>query len=431
MKMGKSFLIEFRECPGFYFLCLTLFLMPFPRSWALYPQGFFFLTGLVLWVTDFRKIYRSFSSDFEWIAPLLAYFAVVTIWGLRSSNFVEFTGPYLMFLLIPLLGYPVFSSAYFRKNLPFLVKSFIFGLLAICIFEFARALYNSLTLSGGKLIFNPNIDFNISATSFDYLSAKSRFRSVELSFLEHPPYLALKIIFAVALLFEFRNELNMSKHWLVLFAAILIIFLYSLSTRIGFIIPAFIILYYLYRYFAKHRLRLVFIFILPFFLFGSYKIANMNQRVREKSDLLITGLTSGKGLIKADPRFISWITSSELILQKPLFGVGPDAREILAAEYLKKGFTNESELRLNAHNQFLETQLTFGIIGSLILIWIFSVPACSVRKSSKPALQVIFMIITLTSFLFESVLVRQWGIMFFVMFYCILIFLPWKNMENT
>jgi O-antigen ligase len=380
-----------------------------------------------MWIKDFRNLKPKFQAHFNKIAPLLAYFLLIIVWGLRSPGFMKFTEPYLMFLFIPLMGYPVFSSGYFSRNLNVFISSFIFGILTICLFEFARALFNSVCFTGGRVIFNPDIDFNISATSFDYLSAKSRFRSVELSYLEHPPYLALKIIFAIALIIEFRKELKFPTYINVLITGILLVFLFALSARIGFIIPAIIILYYMYRFSLKHRIRLVFFLILPLFLFGTYKIASLNPRVREKTELLISRLDSGKDLREVDPRFTSWLTSSELILRHPVFGVGPEARDILAAEYMEKGLREEADLRLNSHNQFLETQLTFGVLGTFILLWMLITPARQIGRSSKPSLIIIFMIIIITSLLFESVLVRQWGIMFFVMFYCLIMFLPEKE----
>jgi O-antigen ligase len=107
-----------------------------------------------------------------------------------------------------------------------------------------------------------------------------------------------------------------------------------------------------------------------------------------------------------------------------------DARNILAIEYKKQGYNNEASLRLNSHNQFLETQLTFGITGTLVLLWLLFGPLLRKGGITNPVIYKAFLIIILTSSLFESLFVRQWGIMFFVLFYCIQVFIP-RSIENS
>jgi hypothetical protein len=51
------------------------------------------------------------------------------------------------------------------------------------------------------------------------------------------------------------------------------------------------------------------------------------------------------------------------------------------------------------------------------------------RKAWKPSLICPFLIIVAVAMMFESILVRQWGIMFFVLFYCILT-IPDKVPDN-
>jgi O-antigen ligase len=116
----------------------------------------------------------------------------------------------------------------------------------------------------------------------------------------------------------------------------------------------------------------------------------------------------------------SWYSSLMLIKENPFFGVGLDARNKLTEEYKRRGYTIEAEFRLNSHNQFLETQLTFGIFGTVLLLWMLITPLIRRRKKWNQSLICPFLIIITISMLFESILVRQWGIMFFVLFYCIL-----------
>ncbi len=153
----------------------------------------------------------------------------------------------------------------------------------------------------------------------------------------------------------------------------------------------------------------------------TFKISFLNERINNKiSDLLIKFNNKELVVKKVDPRLNEWLTTIELIREHPFFGVGLNSRDILANQFNKNGFPYEASIRLNSHNQFLETQLAFGIPGTLILLWMLLTPLIR-RNTWNQSLIIPFLIIVCISMLFESILVRQWGIMFFVLFYCILL----------
>jgi len=97
--------------------------------------------------------------------------------------------------------------------------------------------------------------------------------------------------------------------------------------------------------------------------------------------------------------------------------------------YIKEGYPYYAQLKLNAHNQFLETQLTWGIPGTVLLILMLFAPAIRRWNVYSRPLYVTFLIILITAFLFESVLVRQWGIMFYSVFYLFQITQSAENKE--
>lgn len=76
---------------------------------------------------------------------------------------------------------------------------------------------------------------------------------------------------------------------------------------------------------------------------------------------------------------------------------------------------------LNAHNQFSDTIIAVGLIGLALLLIMFAIPIYLWIKNKT--FDIIFfslLIIIAFNSLFESVLERQMGIMFFVFFYFIL-----------
>ncbi|MBR6776092.1 MAG: hypothetical protein IKM23_10360, partial [Bacteroidales bacterium] len=76
---------------------------------------------------------------------------------------------------------------------------------------------------------------------------------------------------------------------------------------------------------------------------------------------------------------------------------------------------------LNAHNQFSDTIIAVGVIGLLLLLTFFAYPIYLWIKNKNFDI-VFFSLLLIIAFnsLFESVLERQMGIMFFVFFYFLL-----------
>jgi len=383
--------------------------MPFPRSWSLWSLGIFLFFGFLIWISDFMRLKYLFSQKWLIILAPVCYFVLHTIYFVFDPEWI-YLEEKLMFLLVPVLGLPVFISDYFSKNLSILLKSFIYGILLICLFLFLRATWESISFTDGVVNFKPLTDQNV-----------SRYNWEQLSVFEHPTYLTIKVLWVICLLFFTGGYLNLSKIKRFLFVLFLSVFTFLLSSRAGIIILSFILIYFIYTWLNTTRRRMLLLLIIPLILFGVYKISKMNKRMNrilvetiERSAIEKAGL---KGL---DPRTKSWFSALHLIKKKPVSGVGLNARNILATEYARQGYKTETELRLNAHNQYLETQLTFGIPGTIILFWMLLIPLIKRRKSLNQQLVVPFLMIVAISMLFESILVRQWGIMFFILFYCVL-----------
>lgn len=75
----------------------------------------------------------------------------------------------------------------------------------------------------------------------------------------------------------------------------------------------------------------------------------------------------------------------------------------------------------NAHNQFSDTIIAVGIIGLLLFLMMLIIPIYLGIKNKKSDIVLISLVSTIAfNSLFESVLERQMGIMFFVFFYFIL-----------
>jgi O-antigen ligase len=115
-------------------------------------------------------------------------------------------------------------------------------------------------------------------------------------------------------------------------------------------------------------------------------------------------------------RMIKWYSASNIITSNFLGGVGTgDGINALVEEYKKLNFKNGIDFKYNAHNQYLETTIKFGIIGLVSIILLLYNPLRAAVKQKN------FMLLSVTVFLigafcFESMLERQHGVVFLSFF---------------
>jgi O-antigen ligase len=130
-----------------------------------------------------------------------------------------------------------------------------------------------------------------------------------------------------------------------------------------------------------------------------------------------------EGFNSTTGRISIWKNSLQIIAKNSVLGVGTgDAKDEILKHYKLK---NEKELyskKLNSHNQFLQTTIAIGLLGLIVLLLILGIPLFLFYKQSD-FLAVIFVLLIVFNFLFESMLETQAGVIFFSFF----LFLFWKE----
>jgi len=115
-------------------------------------------------------------------------------------------------------------------------------------------------------------------------------------------------------------------------------------------------------------------------------------------------------------RKVIWQTAAELIMHRPLIGVGTgDVQDDLYDAYRANNLKWPLEDKLNAHNQFLQTSLALGVIGFVALVLLFG---CGL-KLSIAALHDVYFLFLLTfilSSITESMFETESGVVFFGLF---------------
>jgi O-antigen ligase len=420
--INRPWIIEFCAKTGFFFLLTTLFLISFPRSWSLYPLGASLTFGLGLWVIDFKNIFNEFKKRWIVILPPVFYFLIHFASLILQGFQFHLLENKLMFLLVPVIGFPIFISEYTKSRLSVLLTGYILGILIISIFLLIRIF---------SMLYFDFLDYPDKISFLTWINAyQFKYSSSGFSILEQPTYLALKLNWALTLLFFFGGYQRFSKKYSIPIIIILTVTLFFAASKAGLILWFVLVLIFIIKKIKTLPNPILYYLLIPVFIF----LATISVLEIQRFDRFIITIQTDISKSQTDwkdfdQRTREWYSAIQIIKHNPIFGTGlSSVEDMMVKEFLKNGFIEEAALRLNAHNQFLEAQMTFGISGTLSLLFMLFSPFIFHKKFYFPELTYTLIGIVFFFLLIESMFNRQWGIMFFVLFYCILV--TQKKEEN-
>lgn len=383
------------------------FLPPFMILWAL------------CWLIE--KIKTGFSINYTSSeSKLFGLFIIYYLWQFISLlyttdiklGFENLFGR-LSLLLFPLLL--IAPGAMIKDKIKTLSGVFAISTFLFMVLCFIIAFIRSCSFIDGNFTFNthPGEAFWL-----------SYFYSAQLTVNQHPTYISMYVLLSTIFSFELGFDLLQKKtvrmFWLILGVS-LVLFQYFISSRAG-ILACMIILpvYFGFKINKLKKYKFLWIWIIVLVL-ALIPLLQKNQRV----DYIIGNFFQNKVDYerKDDPRLIIWKSAFNIIEENILVGVGiGDVRAALSAEYERIGEESMAKERFNAHNQFIEVFLENGLIGFLIFISIFAYMFyISFRDSSF--IQVIFLILIIIFFMFETMLYRFAGVSFFSLFSFLILYL--------
>lgn len=247
-------------------------------------------------------------------------------------------------------------------------------------------------------------------------------------------FLALTIIILVNYWVDTRDRLRLAMtvglSMVVLFAAGFIVLLSARTATV------FLLAYGLAAPFMlgnmRHR-RLVMGLGIVAIALMSLLIANSSYLQERFIKPLISDIsvTSGGEETGLSIRMVKWNCSLKGFMEAPLLGVGTgDAEGYLVSCYEKENFWGMyPQYRFNAHNQYLETALTLGLMGLVTFLGSIFFPAMIALKK-RDYLCLSFLALFAFCCITESVLERQWGVVFFTLFVSLLTFSS-NSMERS
>jgi O-antigen ligase len=266
------------------------------------------------------------------------------------------------------------------------------------------------------------------AAKHDYHS----FLSGEFSKRHHPSYTAVYYITAIGLVwYGFRERWKGFSLWPVLAATGVLIVSYALCLSLagilyGFAVAGFVFLRAVYRRFGKWT-ALAAAAVTPLLIYGMIvavpqfkgEWANAKQYADEYAeDPEAFVRNKHYPMSGSEVRLVMWTVSAQIAVDYPL-GVGTgNVDEVLTAYLDRMGQTELAKMEYNPHNQYLQTAVELGWAGCALLIVIL-VAGCV--RAWRFRNMLLLLVVTNLAFnmLFESMLQRQSGIVFYTFVICL------------
>lgn len=206
-------------------------------------------------------------------------------------------------------------------------------------------------------------------------------------------------------------------HWslrlLYLLSTLLIVYTLAISEgRSGFLAGIFIsggfIFYEIWR--RNKKIGFLAFLIIPMMLV--YMTLHQNR---------ISGIE-----IKSEQRLFLWNAAIPVIKEKPLIGRGISKAQERYDTYRTEYQTDEfrdyieySQTILNdCHNQYLQTTMEFGILGLLLLLFIYAFPLFVINKQRR-ILSILFMFLCMYQSVFDMFITGQFSGLFCILIICL------------
>lgn len=382
-----------------YFYLMLFFAFSMPLSRASISLCVLLFVSLWIYEGDFKNKFQKIKTSKLLVSFSLLYFLILFSL-LYSSDFslaLKFVRLYLYWLLIFIIALNL-KKEYINK----IITAFLFGMF---ISEF--------------------IAYGVILDLWEFGIATKQTPS---PFMMHIDY---SIFLAVTSIILFNRLLQKDYT----FKEKLAIFLFFLSTtgnlflstgrtgQIALIFAIIVMFFYNFRFkirtFIFILLSLLSIYLLAFNLSDSF---NHRMKMIQKD---FSHLNSGNFNTSIGIRIAYWIVSYDIFKNNPLIGVGAGDYSLAINETLDKkefgSFANAKEFmsKNHAHNQFLMIIIQLGLLGLLLVLYIFYLLLRTILKienKEHKAILLLFVVIYLASCFTDPLWYKQFTIAIWILF---------------
>jgi O-antigen ligase len=398
--MINSFKIDRRRI-YLLLLLLVMILMTVGYNLSSYSIG----TLILFYLVDKNLIKKIREVNIKMYFPFLFYFSLLLIGLIYTDNMgkgIKLITTSISFLVLPL----ILLTEKISKNQIFkLLIIYKYWLIVLALYLMVHKVY----IQGGPL------------WTMTLFTLKTEIGIHQLYFSQ---------FYYLGLLIASYQIIKRSKKTVIIFIELLffIFFIILLGSVTAIIITLLTSLMLIFFFFSKERNAvkgglITLLFLGVFFVSKTAIVKSKIKKIQTIDWTLSSNINTHKELKEGfgkvntlNLRFIKWHCAKEIIINNIWFGVGTgDAKDTLVEEYKKIGFKNGIESRYNAHNQYLETFLKFGIFGFLSILLLLGLYFKYAFKHKSFFIFFITLFLSL-AFMFESMLERQHGIIFLSLF---------------
>lgn len=388
--------------------------------WAIVANNVALIFLTLVWIAEggFQKKWKQFKTA-KWAWPFLLYYMLLMV-GMAYTTEPS-TGWASVERKIPFLILPIIAATartIDERSFRFLKQSFIYSCLAVTLVCISVAAYHYLYGSTAE-----NFDA-YTLQNFDALHPGVPTAWMHFSYIQlakwaglHPGYLSMYLVFCLVILFTENHQSNTGKIVHAIIACFIVGFLALLAIRMA-IIAFFCAAIYLIiiKKTLKNQLQSVASIAGASFILAFLLWLNPVARFRVIEEPLTTTYQADKSVIQWNSvsyRLLEWEGSWSVIKANWLVGVGTGGGEAAMNNFYNHFNGSTIGLGLNAHNQFLQTWMEYGLVGLVLFslcLWAGLYP-----MRFEPAYACFILIFSLMC-LTESVAERQKGIIFFMVF---------------
>jgi len=226
-------------------------------------------------------------------------------------------------------------------------------------------------------------------------------------------YLNISIVSIWFILTQSWNRTKWWKRYLYIGALTIDFGILAISEgRSGFLAGIFVMFIFIFFEIWKRKktMGIIIGLLFPFFLFS---VASLHKRMSEK-------------ILEGEPRLFLWESAISVIKDKPIAGYGISSAQehfdIARVKYQTEEFRLDvkKSYRLDAHDQYLQTTMEFGLIGLLILLFLYVYPIFIVEKNRK-LFSLLLLLLCAYQSVFDMFITGQFSSLFGILVVLILI----------
>lgn len=393
----------------FYSLLFFALLLPFQVKWLPLTLGLMTYSAVWLFTLQFGAKLKLLSKN-QLAALPLAYFVWVVLGGIYSALPGEAEKDIV--LKIPFAAWPILVGSvllFHERHRQALIKGFVLFTAAAILLNFFTSIY-SYSITGDQ--------------SHLYFSKLVSFKMIP------PHYLGMYINFAYAVVLYrlLVKKPLLGRGWVsIILLMVYFIALVFLSVRMQFITFAIVNLavfsiFYKEVSLLKKTLWASGILVLMFALMMALPGPRSRMIDTVNEILSFEGMVNNK---QTNARKFLWREGVKVCAENFWWGTGTGEADVALNEKLKpinaKFWDGKTHFYLrdknyNFHNAYLQHWATHGFIGFIIFMAMFLVP---LWRKGVPIEGKLFLMVCALSFITESMLQRQAGVLFFSFFYAV------------